>query len=322
MSVSLLAGCSIETDNGQRGPVASLCSDLDLSSVAACGRCAEAPCSRSLLLPSERLHGQHAHAGPPPPLPPLEKITELPVRVPRRASCRRWSGTCSATASCQGHAARRRAQRRPRLSGSEGRQPRGRRVDPASWPRRGRADALDPAAHAPAGHRHQRSRDADVHVPAHHQAGGQGRAAHLGDSDRHRRHADPGRSVHHHLEGQESDLVRARFDLQDDGRAPRRVVPPGPDNPMGEYRIRMSKGCYSIHGTDTPWAIGRETTHGCIRLYPEDIGELYSLVKPSMQRRVGLRAGQGRRQPTAASTSRRTTTCTTASAAWRAKPSA
>ena len=63
----------------------------------------------------------------------------------------------------------------------------------------------------------------------------------------------------------------------------RRVVPPGPDNPMGAYRIRLSGGDYSIHGTDTPWAIGRETTHGCIRLYPEDIGELYALVKPSMR---------------------------------------
>lgn len=62
---------------------------------------------------------------------------------------------------------------------------------------------------------------------------------------------------------------------------PRRVVPPGPDNPMGEYRMRLSKGLYSIHGTDTPWAIGRETTHGCIRLYPEDIGELYELVTPA-----------------------------------------
>ncbi len=61
----------------------------------------------------------------------------------------------------------------------------------------------------------------------------------------------------------------------------RRVIPPGPNNPMGEYRIRLSKGLYSIHGTDTPWAIGRQTTHGCIRLYPEDIGELYALVKPS-----------------------------------------
>lgn len=61
----------------------------------------------------------------------------------------------------------------------------------------------------------------------------------------------------------------------------RRVVPPGPDNPMGAYRIRLSSGDYSIHGTDTPWAIGRQTTHGCIRLYPEDIGELYELVNPS-----------------------------------------
>ena len=58
----------------------------------------------------------------------------------------------------------------------------------------------------------------------------------------------------------------------------RRVVPPGPDNPMGDYRMRLSKGLYSIHGTDTPWSIGRLTTHGCIRLYPEDIGELFRLV--------------------------------------------
>ena len=62
---------------------------------------------------------------------------------------------------------------------------------------------------------------------------------------------------------------------------PRRVIPPGPNNPMGEYRIRLSKGLYSIHGTDTPWAIGRQTTHGCIRLYPEDIGELYDMVTPA-----------------------------------------
>ena len=63
---------------------------------------------------------------------------------------------------------------------------------------------------------------------------------------------------------------------------PRRVVPPGPDNPMGAYRIRLAKGLYSIHGSDTPWAIGRETTHGCIRLYPEDISELYGMIKPPM----------------------------------------
>jgi L,D-transpeptidase ErfK/SrfK len=60
----------------------------------------------------------------------------------------------------------------------------------------------------------------------------------------------------------------------------RRVVPPGPDNPPGTHRIRLSKGLYSIHGTNTPWSIGRLTTHGCIRLYPEDIVDFYPLVGP------------------------------------------
>lgn len=53
---------------------------------------------------------------------------------------------------------------------------------------------------------------------------------------------------------------------------PRHVVPPGPDNPLGEYRIRLSYGLYSIHGTDSPWSIGRLATHGCIRLYPDRPG--------------------------------------------------
>jgi L,D-transpeptidase ErfK/SrfK len=60
---------------------------------------------------------------------------------------------------------------------------------------------------------------------------------------------------------------------------PRPVVPPGPDNPLGAYRMRLSYDIYSIHGTDTPWAVGRLGTHGCIRLYPEDIGELYADVR-------------------------------------------
>jgi L,D-transpeptidase ErfK/SrfK len=59
----------------------------------------------------------------------------------------------------------------------------------------------------------------------------------------------------------------------------RHVVPPGPDNPLGDYRIRLSRGLYSIHGTDIPWSVGRLTTHGCIRLYPDDISELFRLVR-------------------------------------------
>jgi L,D-transpeptidase ErfK/SrfK len=59
----------------------------------------------------------------------------------------------------------------------------------------------------------------------------------------------------------------------------RRVVGPGTDNPLGKYRMRLSKGLYAIHGTNSPWSIGRLTTHGCIRLYPEDIGDLFAMVR-------------------------------------------
>ena len=61
---------------------------------------------------------------------------------------------------------------------------------------------------------------------------------------------------------------------------PRAVIPPGPDNPLGDYRIRLSIDVYAIHGTNDPWTVGRLTTHGCIRLYPEDIERLYPLVEP------------------------------------------
>lgn len=57
-----------------------------------------------------------------------------------------------------------------------------------------------------------------------------------------------------------------------------RVVPPGPDNPLGSYALRLSIGSYLIHGTNRPWAVGRKVTHGCLRLYPEDIPELFEIV--------------------------------------------
>ncbi len=56
------------------------------------------------------------------------------------------------------------------------------------------------------------------------------------------------------------------------------VVPPGPDNPMGSHALRLSRRTVLIHGTDVPWGIGRRVSHGCIRLYPEDIVELFHLV--------------------------------------------
>jgi L,D-transpeptidase ErfK/SrfK len=56
------------------------------------------------------------------------------------------------------------------------------------------------------------------------------------------------------------------------------VVPPGPDNPMGSHALRLSMNTVLIHGTDIPWGIGKRVSHGCIRLYPEDIVELYNLI--------------------------------------------
>jgi L,D-transpeptidase ErfK/SrfK len=56
------------------------------------------------------------------------------------------------------------------------------------------------------------------------------------------------------------------------------IVPPGPENPMGDYALYLSRGLYAIHGTNKVYSIGRRTTHGCIRLYPEDIKFLFENV--------------------------------------------
>jgi L,D-transpeptidase ErfK/SrfK len=60
-----------------------------------------------------------------------------------------------------------------------------------------------------------------------------------------------------------------------------KVVPSGPNNPLGNYamRLNISPGAYLIHGTNNPIAVGMAVTHGCIRMYPEDIEALFPLVK-------------------------------------------
>ena len=56
------------------------------------------------------------------------------------------------------------------------------------------------------------------------------------------------------------------------------VVPPGPDNPLGEYAMRLSLPSYLIHGTNQPYGVGIRVSHGCVRLYPEDIASLFPEV--------------------------------------------
>jgi L,D-transpeptidase ErfK/SrfK len=57
-------------------------------------------------------------------------------------------------------------------------------------------------------------------------------------------------------------------------------VPPGPDNPLGAYAMRLAagNGTYLIHGTNNPIAVGLAVTHGCIRMYPDDVAALFPLV--------------------------------------------
>ncbi|MEZ5564447.1 MAG: L,D-transpeptidase family protein [Gammaproteobacteria bacterium] len=57
-----------------------------------------------------------------------------------------------------------------------------------------------------------------------------------------------------------------------------RVVPAGPDNPLGQYAMRLSASGYLIHGTNRPVGVGMQVTHGCIRMYPEDIEWLFPQV--------------------------------------------
>ena len=57
-----------------------------------------------------------------------------------------------------------------------------------------------------------------------------------------------------------------------------KIVKSGPDNPLGDFAMRLGQPDYLIHGTNKPYGIGMRVSHGCIRLYPEDIEALFSEV--------------------------------------------
>ncbi|MSQ66693.1 MAG: hypothetical protein EXR83_00660 [Gammaproteobacteria bacterium] len=56
------------------------------------------------------------------------------------------------------------------------------------------------------------------------------------------------------------------------------VVPAGPLNPLGQYALRLGFAGYLIHGTDKPYGIGMRVTHGCMRMYPNDIETVFKSV--------------------------------------------
>lgn len=78
-----------------------------------------------------------------------------------------------------------------------------------------------------------------------------------------------------------------------------KVVPPGPENPLGDYWFQLSITGYGIHGTNKPYGVGRRVSHGCIRMYPEDVKNLARFVRAGTRVRivnqpikVGIRYGE------------------------------
>ena len=56
------------------------------------------------------------------------------------------------------------------------------------------------------------------------------------------------------------------------------IIKPGPDNPLGGHALYLGWPTYLIHGTNNPWGVGRRVSHGCIRMYPEGIEQLFPQV--------------------------------------------
>jgi L,D-transpeptidase ErfK/SrfK len=72
--------------------------------------------------------------------------------------------------------------------------------------------------------------------------------------------------------------AQIREERAQDSKPLPRVVPAGPDNPLGKYALYLGFSGYLIHGTNRPWGIGMRVSHGCIRMNPEDIESLHRLV--------------------------------------------
>jgi L,D-transpeptidase ErfK/SrfK len=86
--------------------------------------------------------------------------------------------------------------------------------------------------------------------------------------------------------------------IADKGFSEELIAGGSPDNPLGKYRLRLSLDLYGIHGTNIPWGVGMSVSHGCVRLYPEDIEKLYPLIKLGTEGefvyetvKIGLRNG-------------------------------
>ena len=98
--------------------------------------------------------------------------------------------------------------------------------------------------------------------------------------------------------------VSVRKEHHENGEDLDPVIGPGPDNPLGRYAFYLQWPSFLIHGTNKPAGVGLRSSHGCIRLYPEDIAQFFAMVPLGTQVRVvnqpfvfGWRDGQLYMQP-------------------------
>ena len=64
------------------------------------------------------------------------------------------------------------------------------------------------------------------------------------------------------------------------------VIPAGPHNPLGNYAMNLGWNGYEMHGTNAPNSIGLRSSHGCMRMYPEDIESLFKSTDVGTKVRV------------------------------------
>lgn len=115
------------------------------------------------------------------------------------------------------------------------------------------------------------------------------RGAHLSAGHRPRGLGFADREHPHHRQDQGPGLVSAGLDPR---RARRRwrsaatVVPPGPDNPLGPYKLTLGVPGYLIHGSNKKFGIGTRTSHGCFRMYNADVTHLFSMISVGTSVRI------------------------------------
>ena len=72
--------------------------------------------------------------------------------------------------------------------------------------------------------------------------------------------------------------VSIQEEMRREGHRVLTKVPPGPDNPLGRHWLGLTLPGVGIHGTNVPSSIYRSTTHGCIRMHPDDVAALFAMV--------------------------------------------